>query len=183
MHQENNTKNVKKTDLVEYYVANASQELREMVFNQYLSHSLTIYCDGSSKGKLMAVACSYVQNAEIIIESEILHPPLECIGKNIYSELKSIVFGLNHFDKYVHSDCHKVTFFTDLNNINGLLTKEITFKKNIGLKEVQSELIQTFELRKEQYDIPITIEYLSLNQKRHNPFAKCSHNGAYNLIK
>jgi ribonuclease HI len=166
------------------YAKNVPKELIEMVYSQYYSHdTLSVYCDGSSKGELMAVACSYVQNTLITVRQKLVYPPKACIGKNFYSELKAITFGLNHFEKYRQDGCRQVILYSDVAQIEEFLEYESTFRKSRELRESQVEMIQTYHQKKEHSHIPITIKYLPVDQKKHNPLARSSHNGAKKLLR
>lgn len=98
IRQKGSIKRVEKPNLWGKYVENVPKELKEMVYRQYFNREILFcFCDGSSKDNMMAVACSYVQNTDIIVKSQLIYPPKNCIGKNSYSELQAIIFGLTHF--------------------------------------------------------------------------------------
>ena len=183
IRQKGNTKRAGKPNFWGEYAKNVPKELMEMVYSQYYSHdTLTVYCDGSSKGSLMAAACSYVQNTSIIVRQQLVYPPKVCIGKNMYSELQAIIFGLTHYEKYRQDGCRQVIFYSDVNGIDNLLAYESTFRKSQELRALQMEMMQTYYTKKEQSHIPITVKYLPVDQKKYNPLARSSHNGANKLL-
>ncbi|WP_110114477.1 RNase H family protein [Bacillus sp. CGMCC 1.16541] len=163
-------------------------EIKEVVLQQYYSiDALYVYCDSSCRtegSKEMAVACTYVTNGSVIVKQYSFYPPYDCIGKNIYGELKAIMFGIKHFQKHMGKNVKNVVIYSDVNNIEQLISKEVIFRKNETLSKLQSELISLYEAKKKEYcQITISIQYLSTHQKKHNPFMKASHNACYTLLK
>lgn len=162
-------------------------ELKEMVYEQYFSrNALYIYCDSSCSKTTteMAVACTYLQNGSVIVKQQLVYSPRDVLGKNIYGELKAVIFALTHFSKYLGGIYENVTIFSDVDDIEKLLSNQIVFKNNNSLRKLHSELITLYEKKKrENPNLSIEIKYLPLHQKRHNPFLKASHNAAKKLLK
>ncbi|WP_442598114.1 hypothetical protein [Neobacillus sp. D3-1R] len=185
MKAKGNTKRLIKTNFWEGYEEKVPKELKEMIFEQYLSNdTLFIYCDAS--GKLhcqeMSVACSYVQGASVIVKQKFVYLPTDCINKNIYGEMQSIFFTLIHFTKYMMPGCKSVIIFSDVNEIENILNNQKKFE-NLSLRKAQSELILLYHKAKKQNpNISIEIKYLPTEQKLYNPFYRASHNAAYDML-
>lgn len=169
------------------YEENVSEELKAKIFTEYLSlDTLYTYCDSSANPNVreMSVACSYIQNGSIIVKNQLIYPPQEAIHKNIYGELKAIMFGLSNFQKYMENGCYNVILYSDIKDIKVFLNNKSTFKKNNALKELQSELIKLYKrVKMNNPDLYIRIEYLPVNHKTYNPFAKSCHNAAKRMLK
>lgn len=127
---------------------------------------------------IMAVGCSYVFGGSILVKHQLIHPPTDCLQKNIFGELKAVVFALVHFEKYIGVS---VVIYSDVNNINEIIDKKIRFQSNSSLKNLQDKLVLLYQKMKEQYP-NLTIQYLSSDQKAHNPFLKASHNASRKLL-
>ncbi|RIW27621.1 hypothetical protein D3H55_22800 [Bacillus salacetis] len=166
--------------------ATVAEELKERVYNEYYSRdSLYVYCDSSMNvdKRLMAVACTYVSNANIIVKRQLVYPSHHVADKSIYGELKSIIFALTHFQKYMDYNCKKVQVYSDVNHIDKILNDEIKFRKHPLLKELKDELNNLYQSKNvEHRGIEINISYLNKERRIYNPFAKCSHNKAKNLL-
>lgn len=164
-----------------------SEELKEKVYAEYLSlDTLYIYCDSSANPNVreMSVACSYIQNGSIGVKNQLVYPPQEATHKNIYGELKAIMFGLTNFQRFKEKGCSNVILYSDIKDITLFLNNKSTFKKNTALKNLQSELIKFYErVKKDNPDLYIEIEYLPVNQRVSNPFAKSCHNAAKRMLK
>lgn len=162
-------------------------ELKEMVFDQYYSRdTLYIYCDSSCSkvNSDMAVACTYVKNGSIYVKKKFIRSPKDCVGKNIYGELKAVFFALKNFVKYLGRRYDSVIIFSDVNDIKRILLNKIVFKNNDSLRKLQVELITLYKEKKiESPGINIEIKYLPLNLRKHNPFMKASHNASRKLMK
>lgn len=163
---------------------NVSSEVKNEIYHQYYStDTLYVYCDASLKmgSGEMSAACSYICNGSIIVKKQLIYPPRECYDKNIYCEIKAILFALNNFKKYLLGSCEKVVIFSDLKDIQKYLNLELLFRKNESLQRLQMDLIRLFkEKAKDTSDISISIEYLKL--KSHNPFLKSAHNAARRIL-
>lgn len=163
-----------------------SEELKEMIFEQYLSYdSLACYCDCSVSRDLsqMACACTYVGNGSIIVKQQYAYPPKDCVDKPIYGELKALIFALTNFEKYMMPGCEKVTFYSDVDDIEGFLHNKITFKRNASLKKLQSELILLYQrIQKMHPNIRIDVRYLQPFEKVNNPFHRSSHNAVKRML-
>lgn len=164
-----------------------SDELKRMIHEQYLSHdSLYVYCDCSVNTNLMqmSVACSYVCSGRVIVKQQYVYPPQDCIDKPMYGELKSIVFGLTHYEKYLMPGCKKVIFFSDVDDIQRILHNEVPFKRNTSLQKVKSELILLYQkMKKKNPNLTIDVRYLSTEEKIFNPFHRSSHNAAKKMLR
>ncbi|MFK5709195.1 hypothetical protein [Lysinibacillus boronitolerans] len=162
-------------------------EVKEMVFDQYYSQdTLFVYCDSSSSkiNNDMAVACTYVNNASITVEKLLVHSPGDCIGKNIFGELKAVLFALSHFNKHLRKPCERVIIYSDVNDINRILASQLVFNQNVSLKILQVDLINLYEQKKrENQNVTLEIKYLPLHRKKHNPFMKASHNASRKMLK
>lgn len=187
MKTKGSTRGVKRHNFWGKYEKDVPSCVKEMVYNQYLSNdTLFVYCDSSAikEQKNMAIACAYVQNGSVIVKHQFVNPPRDCWHKNIYAEMKAVSFALAHYEKHMSSLCKKVIIFSDVDDIEGFVSNAITFKKNVSLKKLQSELILLFEkAKKNNPDVLIKIKYLPLKQKKYNPFAKTAHNAANRLLK
>jgi hypothetical protein len=167
------------------YESQVSDELKNMIEEQYVSFDLYIYCDCSVNVELrqMSCACSYVGNRRVIVKQQYVYPPPDCIDKPIYGEFKALIFGLTHFDKYMMNSCKSVIFYSDINTIEGFLHNSITFKRNASLKKLQTELIILYQKIKNKYpDLTIHIKYLLKEEKVYNPFHRASHNAANRML-
>lgn len=162
-------------------------ELKEWIFNQYFCKDwLYIYCDSScsKSNNEMSVACTYVSDGAVIVKNQFINTPKDVHGKNVYGEIKAIIFALLHLFKYLNLSCKGVTIFSDVHNIESLLTNQIVFKNNVSLKRVQKEMINLMNKRKSEYQtLSIQIRYLPLHSKKHNPFWKASHNASRKLFE
>ncbi|MFT9494594.1 MULTISPECIES: hypothetical protein [Bacillota] len=160
-------------------------EIKEMIFQQYYSRdTLFIYCDMSMKHNYptMAVACSYIKDSLVQVKQQYVHPPRESVSKNIYGELKAILFALTHFEKYI-GDCSTIIFYSDVRDIEKFLTKEIVFKKNDSLSQLQEEIHLMFrKIKNKHTNKNITVCYLSHELRKYNPFYKSAHNAAKRML-
>ncbi|WP_430789126.1 hypothetical protein VBD025_02845 [Virgibacillus flavescens] len=168
------------------YEENVPNELKDFVFQQYLSNNtMHIYCDGSASGEIreMAIAVSILERGTVTVKQQLLFPPKNCYHKPIYAEIKALIFALRIFRKLMRVHCDQVIIYSDVANIESFLSKEITFNNN-SLMKLQSELIQTYQqILKENGSRLITIKYLPLDLKRHNPFANSAHNAAKSMLR
>ncbi|WP_163971070.1 ribonuclease H family protein [Oceanobacillus halotolerans] len=164
-----------------------SSELKEFVYEQYFSmNSLFVYCDASmhKKGIQMATACSFVKDGSVIVESSWIYPPAACYRKNVYGELQAILYALLHVNKHMGNPCDNITIYSDVNNIKGILEGTTTFKKNHALQQIQKDLQHTYKTISASHpQINLSIEYLTVDKKMYNPFAKSAHNAAKKLIQ
>ncbi|MDS9470901.1 hypothetical protein [Sporosarcina pasteurii] len=163
-----------------------TQEFKDMIYSQYNSQeTLYIYCDCSmnGKGNMMSIACSYVQKGSVTVNSNIIYTPSDCRGKNIYGELQAIVSGLLDFENHIDGFNTHVIIYSDVNHINQILSSKVTFKKGLSLIKQQQTLIQFLNLKQTQNpNLKISIEYLPIDFKYYNPFAKSAHNAARRLL-
>lgn len=187
MKTKGSTRRVKGHNFWGKYEKDVPPNVKEMVYNQYLSNdTLYVYCDSSAIKELkhMTIACAYVQNGTVLVKHQIVNLPHDCWHKNIFAELKAVTFALTHFEKYMDRLCKKVIIFSDVDDIEGFVSNNITFKKNVSLKKLQSELILLFQKAKRKNpNILIEIRYLPIEEKKYNPFAKTAHNAASRLLK
>ncbi|MGY3717522.1 hypothetical protein ACWE42_18590 [Sutcliffiella cohnii] len=162
-------------------------DLKEMVYDQYYSrNTLYVYCDSSCSkvSREMAVACTYLRNGSIIVKNQLVYSPKDVLGKNIFGELKAVIFGLTHFKKYLEIFHDSVTIFSDVKDIESLLSNEISFKNNHSLKKLHFELITLYERKKrENPKLNLEIKYLPIQYKKHNPFMKSAHNASRKLLR
>lgn len=169
------------------YEERIPERIKELIYHQYYSmETLYIYCDCSMQAEknLLSIASSYVQNGSVIVESDIIYPPNNCKGKNIYGELHAIISSLFNFETHLNRITKNIVIYSDLNNIAEILTRKVKFNKDPSLKNTQSELIQLFENRKIQNpNLKVTIEYLPKDLKANNPFAKSAHNAARKVLQ
>ncbi|USK60387.1 hypothetical protein [Peribacillus asahii] len=145
------TRKVKRHNFWGKYEKDVPLCVKEMVYSQYLSNdTLFVYCDSSAmkEQKNMAIACAYVWNGTAIVKHQFVNPPQDCWHKNIYGEIRAVVFALSHFKKYINGLCKKVIIFSDVDNIGGFVSNTIAFKKNSSLKKLQSELRLLFQKAK-----------------------------------
>lgn len=162
-------------------------DLKAMVYEQYYSRdTLYIYCDSScskvSSG--MAVACTYLRDGSVIVKQQLVYAPKDVTGKNVYGEIKAVIFALTNFNKYVEKDCVNVTIFSDVDDIEKLISNQIVFKNNDSLRKLHSELMALYEIKKrENPQLNIEIKYLPLHYKKHNPFMKSAHNASRKLLR
>lgn len=186
MKPKGNTKRVASPNFWGIYEKGVPSELKDMVYCQYLSRKvLYVYCDtsASKSSREMSVACTYVQNASIVVKQQLVYPPIDCIQKNIFGEIKAVIFGLTHFHKHLSEQSNRVVFYSDVNYIERIICSEIALKKNTSLKKLQDELICVYRKAKEDNpNLFLEIKYLPLVQKKHNPFANSSHNAAKRLL-
>jgi hypothetical protein len=178
----------KRVTPVKFWPRNAEKVpsiVKELIFSQYYSKdTLYVYCDMSMKPgySTMSVACSYIKEGSVLIKHQYVHPPKESYDKNIYGELKAIIFALSHFEKYI-GKCTSMILYSDVNEIERIVSKDIIFKHNSSLKEVQNELILLNKMVKSQHPgIVIRISYLPEVLRKYNPFHKSAHNAAKKLF-
>jgi hypothetical protein len=185
MKAKGNTKRAVKPNFWKGYEEQVSNELKEMIYDQYLSyHTLSIYCDATRKMdcREQAIACSYIHNASVVVKQKFVHLPYDCINKNVYGELESVIFALKHFTKYMMPYSKNVIIYSDVASIKHFINNEKTFK-NPSLRKVQSELILLYQkVKKQNLNITIEIEYLPLEHKKYNPFYCASDNAAYGMM-
>ncbi|HAF0292579.1 TPA: hypothetical protein G9C53_004984 [Salmonella enterica subsp. enterica serovar Typhimurium var. 5-] len=168
MKQKGSTKRVENVNFWGRYKNQVSEELKNMIYEQYLGHDLHIYCDSSlnKTTNQMSVACCYVGFGQIFVKQQYVYQPKDCTTKNIYGEIKAILFGLTHFEKYKMPGCKKVVFYSDVDDIEGFLHNEINFKRNESLKKLQSELILHYQkVRRTNPNIEIDVKYLKKKRK------------------
>lgn len=162
-------------------------EFKQMIYDQYYSRDiLYVYCDCSMdiEQRIMSIACSYVQNGFVLVESNLIYPPDDCVGKNVYGELQAVLLGLLHFEKHLYRFSENIVIYSDIAHITNIINLKSTFKKNASLKNIQLELLQTFNQKQLEYPhINISIEYLPVKMKAYNPFAKSAHNAARKLLQ
>ena len=185
MNQKGSPKRVDNLNFWGNYESQVSEKLKDMIYEQYYGRDLHVYCDCSLNTNMsqMSVACSYIGSGRIIVKRQYVYPPKDCIKTAIYGEIKALLFGMTHFEKYNMPGCMKVVFYSDVEGIEGFLSNEITFKKNQTLKKIQSELILYFrKVRKSNPNIKIDIKYLKNEEKIYNPFYKSSHNAANKML-
>lgn len=171
------------------YINNVPDEMKEMVYQQfYCRDSLYIYCDMSmnTDRNIMSVACSYVSNGTVVVKHQLVYPPKDCINKNIFGEIKSIIFALTNFEKYMGrniDEIKSIVILSDINFIEDLLLQEPYFRKNSSLNNIQTEMKLLFRKMQNKYPIKnISIKYLQQDQKSFNPFYKSAHNAAKSLL-
>lgn len=178
-----NTKRAGQLNFWGKYHEKVPVEQKEWIYTQYFSkENLNVYTDMSMRqdNGLMAVACSYVKEGTILVKHQLVHPPADCYKKNVYGEMKAVEFALLHFEKYIGVGS-SVVIYSDINNINGIIDQSIRFKSNSSLSNLQGKLVMLYQKKNEQYP-NLTIQYLSAEQKTHNPFLKASHNASRKLL-
>jgi len=173
-------KRTRKPNFWPKYTRSVPEEIKEKIYQQYYSQDkLYIYCDMSMnlENNSMSVACTYITNGTITIKTQYAHPPRDCIGKNGYGELKAVTFALKHFEKYV-SRSTEIIIYSDVQDIG---QKKF---KNTSFESAQQEI--NILLSKTKLTHPnktISIQYLSNELKKYNPFYKSAHNAARKLIQ
>ncbi|MDC3414761.1 hypothetical protein [Terrihalobacillus insolitus] len=188
MKQKGNTKPAKKPDFWKNVRKGVTVpvELKDRVYNEYYSRDkLYVYCDSSmNKDKgLMSVACTYVSNANIIVKQQLVYPNYQVVNKNIFGELKSIIFALTNINKYLGHNCKEIQIYSDVKYIDKILNHEINFKKHRLLKDLKGELSDLYQCKvKELNGLDINISYLNKEYRSYNPFSKSSHNAAKKLL-
>lgn len=163
------------------------KEFKEVIYHQYYSHDTCyVYCDCSmpAESNIMSIACSYVQNGSVTVKGNIIYPPKDCWGKNTYGELQAIMFGLLHFEKHMYRYSKNLVIYSDVDHVTNILNSKVPFKKVPSLRKLQPALVQLFEQKQvENPHLNISIEYLTVYLKNHNPFAKSAHNAARKLLQ
>jgi hypothetical protein len=187
MKTKGNTRRIKRPNFWGKYEKNVPSDVKETVYNQYLSYdTLFVYCDSSAYKEIkhMTIACVYLQSGTVIVKHQIVNPSKDCWHKNIFAEIKAVNFALAHFEKHMNRLAKRVIIFSNVHNIDGFVANTISFKKNSSLKKLQSEMILLYQkAKKNNPDVDIEIKHLTLEQKRYNPFAKTAHNAANRLWK
>ena len=162
-------------------------QFKEMIYDQYYSHhTLYVYCDCSMdiEQRIMSIACSYVQNGFVLVDSNLIYPPDDCVAKSVYGELQAVLFVLLHFEKQLYRFSENVVIYSDIAHIIDIINLKSTFKKTTSLTNLQLELLQTFNQKQPEYPhVNISIEYLPVKMKAYNPFAKSAHNAARKLLQ
>lgn len=186
MKQKGSPKQVNLPDFWKFNENRVSEELKRMIYEQYLSNdTLTCYCDSSVNTEMrqMSVACTYVCSGRIIVKQQYVYPPPDCIDKPIFGELKALIFALNHFDKYMMHGCKNIDIYSDVDDVKGILYNQITFRSSESLKNVQSKIILLYKKMKSKHqDKTLDVRYLQTQQKLNNPFHKSSHNAARGIL-
>lgn len=163
-----------------------SEEVKELVYREFYSKDMFIYCDSSlqtNKG-MMGVSCSYVHNGSIQVKRKLVYPSYDCRKQNLYGELESLIFALTHFSKYLSKECSIVTIYSDIQDIEVIIQGQAIFKKYPSITKIQKKLIQLYKLKQHQHSyLQIKIQYLSIDLRKHNPFMNSSHNAANQMLK
>lgn len=169
------------------YEKEIPDSVKELIYHQYYSfETLYVYCDCSMQieTNLMSIGNSYVHNGFVIVESNVIYPPKDCEGKNVYGELQSIISSLYNFETHLKRFIKNIVIYSDVNNISDILTYKSNFKKVVSLSNIQEELIQLFENKQIQNpNLKISIKYLPKALRANNPFAKSAHNAARKILK
>jgi hypothetical protein len=172
------------------YINNVPDEMKEMIYQQFFcDDSIYIYCDMSMNNdrNIMSVACSYVSNGKVIVKHQLVYPPQDCLNKNIFGEIKAIIFALTNFEKYMDektAEIKKIVILSDINFVEDLLLHEPYFRKNSSLNKIQSDMKLLYRKMQNKYpNKDISIKYLQQNQKSYNPFYKSAHNAAKSLLQ
>jgi hypothetical protein len=186
VNQKGSTKRVNPPNFWSKCGSQVSDELKTMVEEQYVSiDSLHIYCDCSLNVEMRQMACAstYVSNGRIIVKQQYIYPPPDCYGKPIFGELKSIIFALTHFEKYLMPGCKSIVFYSDVVEIDRILNNQIAFRRKASLQKLKSELILLYQkMRKKHPTLTIEIKYLRQEEKINNPFHRASHNAANKML-
>lgn len=181
-----NVKRVTKPNFWGKYESKVPAKTKEFVYQHYYSlDTLSVYCDmsmGEDKS-VMAVACSYVSCGQIIVKCQFVYPTRENIRKNIFGELKAVIFALKSLEKYIR-DYPNVIIYSDIAEIENYLNQTTTFtKKNKILVDLQKEMSLLYGQLCQQFkNTNIKIQYLG-EFKAHNPFHKSAHNAAKKMLK
>jgi hypothetical protein len=179
------SKRVVKPNFWKGYEDKVPIELKELVYEQYLSQDLFVYCDASQKRDYtqQSIACTYVQNTSIVVKQRFVYLPRDCINQIFYGEMEAVMFALKHFSKNMMASCKNVIIFSDILTIEQLITGEATFK-NPSLKKLQKEMVFFYQIVKKQYpNLCIEIKHLCPLNKKYNPFHNASHNAAYSMFR
>lgn len=162
-----------------------THDFKDMIYNQYYSQeTLYIYCDCSMNGNgtMMSIACSYVQRGSVTVSSRMIYTPSDCKGKNIYGELQAILLSLAGFENHIDKFNTDVVIYSDVDHINPIFSNQVTFKV-CSLSKQQKELVQLLNVKRaENRKLNISIDYLAIDDKSYNPFAKSAHNAARKLL-
>jgi hypothetical protein len=164
-----NSKRVVKPNFWKGFEEKVSNELKDMIYEQYLSQDLFVYCDTSQKRdhREQSVACTYVQNASIVVKQKFVYLPIDCVNKNHFGEMESVIFALKHFTKYIMPSCKNVVIYSDLANIEPWINGEINNFKNPSLKKLQKEMILLYQkVKTETSNISVEVKYLPWEQKK-----------------
>lgn len=169
------------------YEKKIPESVKDLIYHHYYSfETLYVYCDCSMQieKNLMSIACSYVHNGSVIVESNVIYPPKDCKGKNIYGELQAIISSLCNFETHLNSFIKNIVIYSDVNNITEILTYKLNFNKVFSLSNTQAELIHLFENKQIQNpNLEISIKYLPKILRANNPFAKSAHNAARKVLQ
>jgi hypothetical protein len=180
-----NTKRVVKPNFWIGFEKKVPNVMKEMIYEQYLSPDLFVYCDASQKidHREQSVACTYVHNASIVVKRKYVYIPSECVNINLYGEIESVIFALTYFTEHMMPSCLKVIIYSDVSSIVQWINGEATFK-NPYLKTLQKEMILLYQKVKSQNStIPIEVKYLPFEHKKYNPFYRSAHNAAYSMLQ
>lgn len=89
--------------------------------------------------------------------------------------------GLMEFEQHIDRFNENVIIYSDVDHINHIFSSQVTFKVD-SIKQ-QKSLIQLLNLkRSENPELNISLEYLLIDLKNYNPFAKSAHNAARKLL-
>jgi hypothetical protein len=162
------------------------EDLKSWVLDQYYDKdTLSVYCDASIRNdrRLIGIACSYISNGFIIVKHQYVQPPSNRANvSSYYAEIKGVMFALNFFGNY-KGICSEVVIYSDLRDIERMLSEAIFYKKNMELEQIRKELKQLYKLKKAEYGEKLQIKYLTIEKRKFNPFYRSAHNAARNLIK
>ncbi|WP_349409378.1 hypothetical protein [Pseudalkalibacillus sp. SCS-8] len=184
MKPKGNLKRMKKPDFWPKYGAKVPSKIKEQIYQQYYSRdTLYVYCDMSmlAGNSSMAVACSYVSNASVIVKRQFVYPLKDSLMVNLYGELKAVTFALTHFEKYIGFN-QNVVIYSDVNYIDEVIKEGMNFKKRPSLRKAQEELSVLYKTQQRNHPGLITVEYLPSDLKSFNPFYKSAHNAAKKMF-
>ncbi|MDM5209820.1 hypothetical protein [Cytobacillus kochii] len=176
--------------LPEFWPNNSASDIpidfKDWVIAQYLNQQcMSIYCDASIKHNqnIIGVAFSVIANGSIQVKQQYIQPvQFPTSIPPIYAEMKSVIFALSHFEKYIGL-CTEAIIYSDVNDIERILEDEPLFKKNPKLQDTRNELKLLYDNKQVTSKVKFSIEYLPVERKRYNPFYKSAHNAAYRLVK
>ncbi|MDQ0414989.1 hypothetical protein [Mesobacillus stamsii] len=183
MKSKGNSKRVEDLNFWTGFEDNVPQEIRDLIFEQYLGEDLYVYCDASIKNRLQSVACIFVHNASTVLIKKMVYPPPDCLDKSFFGEMGAVVYALKNFSKHMMPSCKSVTICSDVSSMEQWVDGRASFK-NHNLQKMQNEMILLYEKVKLQNpDISIEVKYLLEEHKNYHPFYKAVHNAARSVLR
>jgi hypothetical protein len=108
------------------------------------------------------------------VKQKFVYLPIDCVNKNHYGEMESVIFALTHFTKHMMPSCKSVTIFFDISILEQIIDGEATFE-NPSLMKLQKEMVFLYQkVKLQNSNLKIEVKYLPGEHKKYNPFYQSS---------